>query len=60
MSGDQRIVIVGAGPTGSGAGYRLQERGYDDWVILEANNYVGGLTTSLTDDMGFTYDLAVT
>jgi protoporphyrinogen oxidase len=54
---DPRIVIIGAGPTGLGAGYRLQELGYDDWVILEANDYVGGLATSFTDDAGFTYDI---
>jgi protoporphyrinogen oxidase len=54
---DPRIVIIGAGPTGLGAGYRLQELGYDDWVILEANDYVGGLATSFTDDKGFTYDI---
>lgn len=51
-----RIVIIGAGPTGLGAGYRLQELGYDDWVMLEANDYVGGLATSFTKD-GFTYDI---
>jgi protoporphyrinogen oxidase len=54
---EPRIVIIGAGPTGLGAGYRLQELGYDDWVILEANDYVGGLATSFTDDAGFTYDI---
>ncbi len=52
-----RIVIIGAGPTGLGAGYRLQELGYEDWVILEANDYVGGLATSFTDEAGFTYDI---
>jgi UDP-galactopyranose mutase len=52
-----RFVIIGAGPTGLGAGYRLNELGYDDWVILEANDYVGGLATSFTDDKGFTYDI---
>ena len=52
-----RIVIIGAGPTGLAAGYRLQELGHDDWVILEANDYVGGLATSFTDDAGFTYDI---
>jgi UDP-galactopyranose mutase len=52
-----RFVIIGAGPTGLGAGYRLQELGYEDWVILEANDYVGGLATSFTDDKGFTYDI---
>lgn len=54
---EDRIVIIGAGPTGLGAGYRLQELGYDDWVILEANDYVGGLATSFTDAAGFTYDI---
>ena len=57
MSTQPRIVIIGAGPTGLGAGYRLQELGYDDWVILEAADYVGGLATSFTDDKGFTYDI---
>jgi UDP-galactopyranose mutase len=54
---EPRIVIIGAGPTGLAAGYRLQELGYDDWVILEANDYVGGLATSFTDEAGFTYDI---
>ncbi len=54
---DPRIVIIGAGPTGLGAGYRLQEIGHEDWVILEANDYVGGLATSFTDEAGFTYDI---
>ena len=57
MSTDKRIVVIGAGPTGLGAGYRLQELGHEDWVILEANDYVGGLATSFTDDAGFTYDI---
>jgi len=57
VKSDPRIVIIGAGPTGLGAGYRLQELGYDDWVILEASDRVGGLATSFTDDAGFTYDI---
>lgn len=52
-----RIVIIGAGPTGLAAGYRLGELGYEDWTILEANDYVGGLATSFTDEQGFTYDI---
>jgi protoporphyrinogen oxidase len=28
---DPRIVVIGAGPTGLGAGYRLAELGYDAW-----------------------------
>jgi len=52
-----KIVIIGAGPTGLGAGYRLAELGHEDFVILEANDYVGGLATSFTDERGFTYDI---
>jgi protoporphyrinogen oxidase len=52
-----KVVIIGAGPTGLGAGYRLNELGHDDWTILESNDYVGGLATSFTDDAGFTYDI---
>ncbi|HLJ81986.1 MAG TPA: FAD-dependent oxidoreductase [Ktedonobacterales bacterium] len=53
----QRIVIIGAGPVGLGAGYRLQELGYTDWAIYERHPYIGGLATSFQDDAGFTYDI---
>src|SRR4051812_13834529 len=52
-----RIVIIGAGPTGLGAAHRLKELGHDDYVVLEADDHVGGLATSFTDDAGFTYDI---
>lgn len=52
-----RIVIVGAGPTGLGAGYRLRELGYDNWLMLEAREKVGGLASSETSPNGFTYDI---
>jgi UDP-galactopyranose mutase len=52
-----RIVVIGAGPTGLGAAHRLRELGFEDVVVLEANDYVGGLATSFTDDAGFTYDI---
>lgn len=51
------ILILGAGPTGIGAAYRLQELGHKDFVILEKNNFVGGLATSFTDKNGFTWDI---
>ncbi len=57
MSDSPRIVIIGAGPTGLGAGYRLAELGYDNWVMLEASERVGGLATSFVDDDGFTWDI---
>src|SRR5215471_12712878 len=52
-----RIVIVGAGPVGLGASYRLLELGYRDFVIYERNSYVGGLAASFRDSAGFTYDV---
>ena len=52
-----RIVIVGAGPTGLGAGYRLRELGYDNFLMLEARDRVGGLASSETSANGFIYDI---
>jgi protoporphyrinogen oxidase len=52
-------MIIGAGPCGLGAGYRLQELGHTDFTIIDQNAFVGGLATSFHDDRGFTWDLAV-
>jgi len=52
-----RIAIIGAGPTGLGAAYRLQELGYRDWTVYERDSVVGGLASSRTDSAGFTYDI---
>ena len=52
-----RHLIIGAGPTGLGAAWRLQQRGIDDWLILEAGNVPGGLAQSVVDEHGFTWDL---
>lgn len=54
---DKRIVIIGAGPTGLGAAYRLKELGYKDFVIYEKSDVLGGLASSRTDDKGFTWDI---
>lgn len=51
------VVILGAGPTGLGAAYRLAELGYDDFVVLERSDMVGGLAASRVDPQGFTWDL---
>ncbi len=52
-----RIVILGAGPTGLGAAYRLSETGFDNYVVLEARGGPGGLAASFRDDNGFTWDI---
>jgi protoporphyrinogen oxidase len=57
MSDEKRIVIIGAGPTGLGAGYRLRELGYRNFLILEARDKVGGLASSEQSANGFTYDI---
>lgn len=59
MSGkmSEKIVILGAGPTGLGAAFRLQELGYVSWEIYERNACVGGLAASVKDDKGFTWDI---
>jgi len=53
----QKIVIIGAGPTGLAAGYRLKELGYQNFTMLEARHKVGGLASSETSPNGFTYDI---
>lgn len=52
-----KILILGAGPTGLGAAWRLQEIKHSDWNLLEAEGYAGGLSASFLDDQGFTWDI---
>lgn len=51
------ILILGAGPTGLGAAYRLHELGIEDFLLYEKRNYVGGLATSFRDEKGFWWDI---
>ncbi|NQU44089.1 FAD-dependent oxidoreductase [bacterium] len=54
---EPRLLILGAGPTGLGAAYRLLEKGYRNWKIVERHPWIGGLSTSFRDDKGFTWDV---
>lgn len=56
-SSEPRIVIIGAGPTGLGAGYRLKELGYRNFTLYESLPYIGGLSHSFKDEVGFTWDI---
>jgi protoporphyrinogen oxidase len=54
---EKRIAIIGAGPTGLGAGYRLKELGYQNFAIYDRLPHIGGLASSFTDSAGFTWDI---
>lgn len=51
------MLIVGAGPTGLGAAWRLDQLGHRDWLLCEAEGEAGGLASSVVDEHGFTWDL---
>jgi protoporphyrinogen oxidase len=52
-----RYLIIGSGPTGLGAAYRLKELGESDYLILEKSPNYGGLAASFVDEQGFTWDI---
>ena len=53
----KKIVIIGAGPTGLGAAYRLNELGYRNFQVYDRLDHIGGLASSYTDTAGFTWDI---
>jgi UDP-galactopyranose mutase len=55
--GPGRIVILGGGPTGLGAAWRLKELGWRDFSLFERQPRIGGLAQSFTDVKGFTWDI---
>lgn len=52
-----KLMILGAGPTGLGAAWHLQQLDFRDWALLEAAIHPGGLATSFVDKQGFTWDI---
>jgi protoporphyrinogen oxidase len=52
-----KFLIIGAGPTGLGAAYRLKDLGDNDYLIIERENWAGGLASSFLDPNGFTWDI---
>ena len=52
-----KTIIIGGGPAGLGAAWRLNEMLIDDWILCEANEYWGGLASSFQDKEGFWWDI---
>jgi protoporphyrinogen oxidase len=52
-----KIVILGGGPCGLGAAWRLAEMGHPDWRVYEKNSFWGGLSASFQDAEGFWWDI---
>lgn len=52
-----KYLIIGAGPAGLGAAWRLLESGERDFIIVESSSEVGGLARSFLDKQGFTWDI---
>jgi len=52
-----RWLVVGAGPAGLSAAWRLLSSGEKDVLVLERNRWPGGLSASFLDRKGFTWDL---
>lgn len=57
MSAHIPLLLLGAGPTGLGAAWRLHELGRTDWTLLETATHPGGLSASFVDAQGFTWDI---
>ncbi len=51
------IAVLGAGPAGLGAGYRLARQSRAHWMIFESTGRIGGLSSSRVDAKGFTWDI---
>jgi len=57
MNKHVKYLVLGAGPTGLGAATRLQDRGVDDYLVIDAASIFGGLASSWIDENGFTWDI---
>ena len=51
-----RVVIIGAGPCGLACARELEALGHTDYVVLERAAGAGGLSSSVVDGAGFTWD----
>ena len=50
-------LIIGAGPCGLGAGYTFTKKGEQDFLIVEKEDKVGGLSRSFRTDENFLFEI---
>jgi len=56
---EPKIIIIGAGVTGLCAARRLEELGYENYMIIDQSRKAGGLASTIVDKQGFRWDLGV-
>ncbi len=54
---DVDVLIIGGGPTGLGAAWQLTRHEGVEWLLYEQNSTLGGLSRSIVDDAGYTWDI---
>lgn len=54
---DVDILIIGAGATGLGAAYRLNQLGLESWALVDVNGNPGGSAGSIKTAEGFRFDI---
>lgn len=52
-----KILIIGAGPCGIGAAWRMKELGEQSFTVIEQKPHVGGLASTFKDARGFLWDI---
>lgn len=51
------VLVLGAGPTGLGAATRLNQLGYDNWLMVDQAEEAGGLACTDITPEGFLFDM---
>lgn len=55
-AGHVDVMIIGGGPTGLGAAFRLHQHNNKSWILLDAEKQPGGMAGSVRTHEGFRFD----